>query len=110
MTNTIHSAEIVAIASLVTIAIRFLPFILFPESREVPKFLTYLSKVLPAAIMGMLVVYCFRNIDIMSAPYALPEIIATAIVIGSYLWKKNFLVSIAIGTVIYMILVQMVFI
>ena len=110
MSNFVHSTEIVAIASLVTIAIRFLPFILFPESREVPKFLTYLSNVLPAAIMGMLVVYCFRNTDVVAAPHALPEIIATAMVVGSYLWKKNFLISIAVGTVLYMVLIQMVFI
>ena len=110
MSNFVHSTEIVVIASLVTIALRFLPFILFPESREVPKFLTYLSNVLPAAIMGMLVVYCFRNTDVVAAPHALPEIIATAAVIGSYLWKKNFLISIAIGTVLYMVLIQMVFI
>ena len=110
MNNFVHSTEIVVIASLVTIALRFLPFILFPESREVPKFLTYLSNVLPAAIMGMLVVYCFRNTDVAAAPNALPEIIATAVVIGSYLWKKNFLISIAIGTILYMVLIQMVFI
>ncbi|MBQ0027761.1 MAG: AzlD domain-containing protein [Lachnospiraceae bacterium] len=110
MNNVMHSAWIVAVASLVTIAIRFLPFILFPESREVPKFLTYLSNVLPAAIMGMLVVYCFRNTDVVAFPYAIPEILATAVVVGSYLWKKNFLISIAVGTVLYMILVQLVFI
>lgn len=110
MNNVMHSAWIVAVASLVTIAIRFLPFILFPESREVPKFLTYLSNVLPAAIIGMLVVYCFRNTDVVAFPYAIPEILATAVVVGSYLWKKNFLISIAVGTVLYMILVQLVFI
>lgn len=110
MSDMMHSAGIVAIAALVTIAIRFLPFILFPESREVPKFLTYLSHVLPAAIMGMLVVYCFRNTNIIVAPHGIPELIATVIVVGSYLWKKNFLISIATGTVVYMILVQMVFV
>lgn len=110
MNNMIHGVSTVAVASLVTIAIRFIPFILFPESREVPKLLTYFSKVLPAAIMGMLVVYCFRNTAIIQAPHGIPELIATAIVAGSYVWKKNILLSIASGTVIYMILVQLVFI
>ena len=109
MSNMVRSAGIVAVASIVTIAIRFIPFILFPESREVPKLLTYFSKVLPPAIMGMLVVYCFRNTAALEYPYAIPEIIATAVVVGSYVWKKNILVSIASGTVLYMVLVQMVF-
>lgn len=109
MTNALHSAGIIAVASIVTMAIRFIPFILFPESREVPKLLTYFSKVLPPAIMGMLVVYCFRNTEIVAYPFALPEIIASAVVILSYVWKKNILVSIALGTVLYMVLVQMVF-
>ncbi len=107
--DVIHSGAIVAIAALVTMLIRFLPFILFPENREVPELLTYLSKVLPAAVMGMLVVYCFRNVSFIAAPFALPEIIATLAVTGLYIWKKNILISIGAGTVLYMLLVQLVF-
>ena len=110
MSDFTHSVAIVAVAAVVTIALRFLPFILFPESREVPKLLVYLSNVLPAAIMGMLVVYCFKGVSIIEAPHAIPEIIATGVVIASYLWKKNFLISIAVCTILYMFLVQMVFI
>lgn len=109
MNNVLHSAGIVAVASLVTMLIRFLPFILFPENREVPPILTYLSKVLPPAVMGMLVVYCFKNVSFISAPFGLPELIASAVVAGLYIWKKNILISIGAGTVLYMVLVQMVF-
>lgn len=110
MTSVMHSGGIVAVAAVVTMLLRFLPFILFPESKEVPKLLVYLSKVLPAAIMGMLVVYCFRNLNIMEASHGLPELLATIMVVGTYLWKKNFLISIAAGTIFYMVLVQVVFI
>lgn len=110
MYNYWHSFGIVAVAAIVTIAIRFLPFILFPENREVPGWLIYLSKVLPAAVMGMLVVYCFKNTQIIDYPHGIPEIIATVVVVASYVWKKNFLVSIAMGTVLYMVLVQLIFV
>ncbi len=109
MNNVLHSAGIVAVASLVTMLIRFLPFILFPENREVPPILTYLSKVLPPAVMGMLVVYCFKNVSFISTPFGLPELISSAVVAGLYIWKKNILISIGAGTVLYMVLVQMVF-
>ena len=106
MINTSHAIGIVAVASLVTMAIRAFPFIVFPENKELPNFLVYLSRVLPSAIMGMLIVYCFRNTDIQAGAHGLPELIATSIVVGSYLWKKNILISIAVGTVCYMIMVQ----
>jgi len=110
MINYWHSILIIVVVAIVTMAIRFLPFILFPENKEVPGYLLYLSKVLPAAVMGMLVVYCFRNTEIIEAPHGIPEMIASAIVIASYIWKKNFLISIGVGTVAYMILIQMVFV
>lgn len=104
-----HSVAIVAVISITTILIRFLPFIIFPEGKELPNFLLYLNKVLPAAIMGMLVVYCFRNISFLAAPFGLPELLATGLVVGTYLWKRSVLASIASGTVLYMILMQIVF-
>ena len=104
MISNLHAVLIIAIAAVVTIAIRFLPFIIFPDNKELPGFLTYLSKVLPPAIMGMLIVYCFRNTDIQSATHGIPELIATVIVVCSYLWKKNILLSIAAGTVCYMLM------
>ena len=110
MSDTWHSILIVAVAAAVTMALRFIPFLVFPENKPLPKILVYLSNVLPAAIMGMLVVYCFRNTSIAESPHGIPELIAAAIVAGLYVWKKNFLISIAAGTVAYMLLVQLVFV
>lgn len=110
MINKIESAQIIAVVAIVTAALRFLPFILFPEDRKLPKVLVYFSNVLPASIMGMLVVYCFRNINIVSYPHGLPELLALMVVSISYIWKRSILLSIAAGTIIYMILVQVIFI
>ena len=99
----------VAAAVLGTMLTRFLPFILFPANKKLPDILLYMGKVLPGAIMGMLVVYCFRNTRVLTWPHALPELIAGLVVAASYLWKKNILISIAAGTVLYMVLIQAVF-
>lgn len=104
----VHSALLVAVISFVTIAIRFLPFLVF-GSRETPKFITYLGKVLPYAVMGMLCVYCLRNISFVSSPHGIPELISVAIVVLLHLWRRNTLISIVGGTVCYMMLVQLVF-
>ena len=106
--DDLHSAALVAVIAGVTIGLRFLPFLIF-RGRETPRFITYLGKVLPYAIMGMLVVYCLRGTAILSAPHGVPELIACAVVVGLHLWKKNTLLSIIAGTVCYMILVQAVF-
>ena len=98
----------VAIMSLVTIALRFAPFILL-NGRETPKTIAYLGKVLPYSIMGMLVVYCLKGVRFVSVCGWLPELIASAVVVISYVWKRNTLVSIIGGTVCYMLLVQFVF-
>ena len=104
----LHSAALVAVIALVTIALRFLPFLIF-RGRETPKFIIYLGQVLPYAIMGMLVVYCLRNTTIFAAPHGIPELIACAVVVALHIWKKNTLLSIIAGTMCYMMLVQMVF-
>lgn len=104
-----HSLIIVLICTLVTALTRFLPFLLFPSGNKTPKALDYLGGVLPGAIMGMLVVYCYKSTVIFSWPFALPELIATALVVLSYLWKRNTLLSIGAGTVLYMLLVQVIF-
>lgn len=108
--NTTHSLLLILVVAAVTCALRFLPFLVFPADKEIPKVLEYLGTVLPGAIMGMLVVYCYRSTVIFSWPFALPELISAAVVAGLYLWKKNTLLSIGIGTVLYMFLVQQVFI
>ena len=104
-----HAALIVAVVTLVTIALRFAPFVIFSGTKTTPPFVAYLGRVLPYAIMGMLVVYCLRNTQLAAAPHGTPEIIACAVVAGLHLWKRNTLVSIVGGTVCYMLLVQLVF-
>ena len=92
-----------------TMLTRFLPFLLFPADKPTPKYIQYLGKVLPAAVFGMLVVYCLKNVSLLSGSHGLPEAIAIAVVAALHLWKKNTLLSIAGGTVCYMLLVQLVF-
>ena len=105
----LHSAKLVAVIALVTIALRFLPFLIFSGKRQTPAYIAYLGKVLPFAIMGMLVVYCLKDVTLLAAPYGIPELLGCAAVVLLHLWKRNTLLSIAGGTVFYMILVQMIF-
>lgn len=88
---------------------RFLPFILFPAGKSTPKYIEYLGKVLPAAIFGFLVVYCLKGVDVLSGSHGLPELISVTAVVLLHLWRRQMLLSIAGGTVIYMVLVQLVF-
>ena len=101
------SGILVAVMASVTILLRFLPFWVFKG--KTPAYITYLGKVLPPAIMGMLVIYCLKNTSIQAAPHGLPELIAAVIVVGLQAWKRNALVSILSGTVAYMLMVQLVF-
>ena len=106
----LHAAGIVAVAALVTIALRFLPFMIFGGGgRQTPAYITYLGKVLPYAIMAMLVVFCLKGISLTSAPLGAPELRACVLTGQLHVWRRNTLISIAGGTIIYMILVQMVF-
>ena len=88
---------------------RAIPFLLFPGGKKTPAFVVYLGKVLPYAIIALLVVYCLQNTKVLAYPYGIPELIAVAAVVLVHLWKHNNLLSIAGGTVLYMILVQFVF-
>ena len=99
----------IAICVLGTMATRFLPFLIFSENKETPSYIKYLGKALPSAIFGMLVVYCLKNVTFISGNHALPEIIAIAITVALHFWRRQMLVSIAGGTLCYMLLVQMVF-
>lgn len=103
-----NSVMLVAVVSGVTILIRFLPFLIF-SGRETPKFISYLGKVLPFAVMGMLCVYCLKGMNILAYPYGLPELISVSAVVFLHLWKRNTLLSIICGTACYMLLVQLVF-
>jgi len=109
MPDFAHSASLVAVIAVVTALLRFLPFLLFPEGKKRPAVIDYLCKYLPAAIMGMLVVYCLKNVSFISAPHGIPELIAMAAVVLLHLWKRNSLISIFGGTAIYMLLVQAIF-
>ena len=104
-----HAALIIAVAGAVTLMLRFLPFLVFSGKRETPPYIVYLGKVLPYAIMGMLVIYCLRGISFTAAANFLPELIACAVVVLAHVWKRNTLLSIISGTVCYMLLVQFVF-
>ena len=88
---------------------RWIPFFLFPEKRDIPRVVSDLGRMLPAAMMGLLVVYCFKSVSFTSAPYGIPELIASAVVVIMHLWRGNTLLSIGSGTVLYMLLVQFVF-
>lgn len=92
-----------------TVITRFLPFVLFPKGKETPRYVEYLGRTLPYATMGLLVVYCLKGISLTESPFGLPEFIAVAAVAALHVWKKNSLLSIGTGTVIYMVLVQAVF-
>ncbi|MBR2311150.1 MAG: branched-chain amino acid transporter permease [Oscillospiraceae bacterium] len=104
-----HSVWIVVVATLVTMATRFLPFLIFSDSKKTPAFITYLGKALPCAIMGMLVVYCMKDVTFLSGSHGIPELISCALVAALHIWKRNSLLSIGVGTVFYMVLVQLVF-
>ena len=106
--RTIHAIILIAVMAIVTFALRLLPFLVFGK-RETPKFIVYLGKVLPYAMMGMLVVFCFKGVKVTQFPYGLPELIAGAITVVLHVWRRNTLISILCGTVSYMLLVQLVF-
>lgn len=99
----------VGVLALGTIITRAAPFVLFPQGRPTPRFVLYLGKVLPSATMGLLIVFCLKDVAVAAWPHGLPELIAIAAVVGLQLWRRNTLISIAGGTVLYMVLVQLVF-
>ncbi len=98
----------VLIMAALTALTRFFPFLVF--SRRVPSWVEYLGKVLPFAVIGMLVVYCFRNISVTGYPFGIPELIAVAAVIVLHVWKRSTLLSVFAGTALYMVLLQLVFV
>ena len=103
--------QIITIAAVVlgTMLTRFLPFLLFPAGKPTPRYVQYLGKALPGAVLGLLVVYCLKNVSLLSGSHGLPELIAILAMAGLHLWKRQMLLSIAGGTICYMLLVQLVF-
>ena len=92
-----------------TVLTRFLPFLLFPAGKPTPKYIQYLGTALPPAVFGLLVVYCLKGVNLFAASHGIPELLSIAAVAGLHLWKRQMLLSIAGGTVCYMLLVQFVF-
>lgn len=107
--STTQSIIIFGIIAIVTALIRVTPFVLFPEHKETPKYIEYLSKVLPNTIIAMLVVYCLKDVNFLVYPNALPEIISIIAIVILHVWKRNSLISIGGGTLIYMLLTQKIF-
>ncbi len=102
----VQTLIMIAAVALGVIVSRFLPFVLFPEGRAIPPFVAYLGRMLPPAMMGLLVVYCMKGASVTRYPYGIPEFAAGAVVAGLQLWKGKPLLSIGLGTMVYMVLVQ----
>lgn len=103
--------QIITIAMCVvgTMLTRFLPFLVFRSKRPTPRYIQYLGRVLPGAIFAMLIIYCLRDVSLLQGSHGLPELMAIAVTVGLHLWKRQMLLSIAGGTICYMLLVQFVF-
>ena len=100
---------IILAVAVTTFATRVVPFLIFPKGKEIPPIVQYLGKVLTPAVIGMLVVYCLKSTVILNAPHGIPEAIAVTVTAVLHIWKRNNLLSIGGGTVLYMVLIQMVF-
>ncbi len=98
------AAILIAAMAITTMALRFLPFLIF--GKKTPAYISYLGKVLPQAIIALLVVYCLKDVSIKTAPYGIPELIAGVSVVAVQVWKRNSVISILLGTVIYMVLLR----
>ena len=109
MTDYRHAMIIILVMGLATLATRILPVLIFGRGEKVPDYIMYLGRTVPYTAMGLLIVYCLKDISFTASPHALPEIIALAAVVITYLWKRNSIASVVIGTALYMFLVQVVF-
>lgn len=107
MADPVHTALLIAVMSLVTIGLRALPFWIFSGKRQVPPVVLYLGEVLPSAALGMLVVYCLRDLSFSAAPYGLPELVSCAVVVLVQRLKRSTILSILAGTLCYMIFLHL---
>lgn len=106
LTQQIITIGMVVLGTMIT---RFLPFFIFPADKPTPKYIQYLGKILPGAVFGMLVIYCLKNVSILNGSHGIPEVISIILVILLHLYKRQMLLSIAGGTVCYMLLIQYIF-
>lgn len=104
-----HAMIVILVMGFVTLMTRILPVLIFGRGERVPDYILYLGKVVPYTAMGLLIVYCLKDVPVRETPHGIPELIALAVVSGTYLWKRNSIFSVVIGTVLYMLLVQAVF-
>lgn len=110
MQNSLYPLAVIAMVAFITLCTRALPFLLFRNTANIPRFVTYLGGVLPYAIMGMLIVYCLKSVSVLTYPYGIPELVSIAVVVLLHRWKHSTLLSVGTGTVLYMLLVQLVFV
>lgn len=106
VTQQIITIGVIILGTMLT---RFLPFALFPDNRPTPKYVQYLGRVLPYAAIGLLVVYCLKSVDLLHYPHGAAELLGVLLVAVLHVWKRNLFLSISVGTIAYMILVQAVF-
>ena len=106
--STIQRIIIIAVVAIATMITRFLPFIAFPANKETPKYIKYLGKVLPA-VLGLLVVYSLKDVSVFNDNHAIPEAICIAVTVFLHFWKRQMILSISAGTILYMVLVQSIF-
>ena len=109
MLDTVSSLIMIAAIAIATFATRAASFLVFPKGKEIPPKVVFIGKVLPPAIIGMLVVYCLRSTSVLAYPYGIPELISGLTVVILHLWKRNIFLSIGAGTILYMVLVQTIF-
>lgn len=109
MTDARHAMIVIVAMGLAVLATRIMPVLIFGRGEKVPEFILYLGRVVPYTAMGLLIVYCLRDVPVLDSPHGLPELISLAVVTVTYLWKRNSILSVVIGTVLYMFLVQSVF-
>lgn len=107
--TSMQTFAIIGMVTLGTVITRFLPFILFPANKKTPTYITYLGKVLPYSVIGLLVVYCLKGVKLSASPFGIPEVIALSCIAILHFWKNNALLSIGVGTIVYMFLLQVVF-
>lgn len=104
-----ESLLVMFVTGLTVFLTRLIPFLFFPPGKEIPPTVQYLGRVLPPAVIGMLVVYCLRSASLVKFPFGVPELVSVFVVAVLHVWKRNNLLSIGVGTVLYMVLVQTVF-
>ena len=109
MTDYRHAMIVIAVMGLAVLSTRIVPVLIFGRGERVLEFILYLGRVVPYTAMGLLIVYCLRDVPVMDAPHGLPEIISLAVVTVTYIWKRNTILSVVIGTALYMFFVQSVF-